>query len=498
MDTCRIKGKRLIMLIIIVTLLAIIFSACAAVENALKEKEKAVIKTNGTFQDGITIEGTPLGGLTYSQAMQKMQDAEKKIEDSLSIEVDMGDFTGFLKSGDGFNISFNTEKVLDEAILADRINSAAQPDITREASAGEYAFKLPYTIDPSPVADKVKQWGASCHRAPVDATAVPLKKPDANQSKTGSSANPIKGQEGYFQYTEGQNGMELKQDELVAMLTEKLQKGDFTPVSAPFETIAPQVGIDQLKKITQQVSTFTTRFKGSPLDRASRMHNIAKAAGLINAQTIMPGVKFSINDILGPRTEAGGWKMAPGIENGQYTDQAGGGVCQVSTTLFNAVLMADIDTDTMNRSHHSWPSSYVDIGRDATISTGAPDFCFTNNKSTPIYVFTTVDMNEKYITVEIYGEPLREGLKIKITSKQLSSSPPKPAVEYQKDSTLPPKTIKEVRPAHNKRTSVTYKEYWQDGKMIKKIQIFSDTYKAFPRLILYSKDINPTASPSPS
>lgn len=491
------KGRTRIIFLIIIAALAAILSACAAVDSALKEEEIAALKDSGTFQSGVSVEGIDIGGLTYDQALLKLKDAEKKIQDSLSIEVRLGDDKSFLKAGDGFNITFNTEDVLEQAILIGHGKSAAQLDMALQAMADQYALSLAYTLDPAPIAEKVKQWAESAYRAPVDATATPLTKLDANKSKTGSSANNAKGQEGYFKYTEGQSGAVLKQNELIDTLQSKLETRDFAPVDAPFDIQQPKVTIDQLKLITQQVTSFTTKFQGSPLDKPNRMYNIAKAAGLINARTILPGEEFSINGTLGPRTTDGGWKLASGIENGQYTDQAGGGVCQVSTTLFNAILMADIDIATMKRSHHSWPSSYVDIGRDATISTGAPDFCFTNNKSTPLYLFTSVDKNQKYITVEIYGEPLPDGMKIKITSKQLSTTPPNPKVEYQMDATLPKGAIREARPAHNKRTSVTYREYWQDGKLVKRVQIFSDTYKAFPQLILYAKGVNPTATPTP-
>ncbi len=489
--------NRPILLFILIAVFSAMLTACAAVDIALREGEIAAQKENGTIQMGVSVEGIDIGGLTYSQAQLKMKEAEIIAAESLFIEVKLGDGSERLKAGEGFNVAFNTEDVLEQAILIGHVINAVLPDTEQQVQADKYALKLGNTIDTAPVKGKVKQWAEKYNRAPVDASATPLTKPDANTSKTGSSANAKAGQEGYFKYTGGRNGAVLKEEELVSALKAKLEARDFTPTDALFDTKPPGITIEQLKKITLPVASFTTKFQGSPLDRAGRVYNIAKAAGLINAKTILPAEEFSVNAALGARTEGGGWKLAPGIENGQYTDQAGGGVCQVSSTLFNAVLMADIDVKTMKRSHHSWPSSYVDIGRDATISTGAPDFRFTNNKTTPLYLFTTVDKNKKYITVEIYGEPLAQGMTIKITSKQLSSTPPNPRVEYQMDPSLPKGTIREARPAHNKKTSVTYREYWLNGKLVKRVQIFSDTYKAFPQLFLYAKGVDPHATPAP-
>ena len=124
---------------------------------------------------------------------------------------------------------------------------------------------------------------------------------------------------------------------------------------------------------------------------ANRVYNVTKLCGIINGQTLEPGVEWSINEVAGPRTVANGWKEADGISDGGYTKQAGGGVCQISSTLFNASIRSGIfynSRTSISESensykwgievtfwrHHSIISNYIPLGLDATISTGGPDF----------------------------------------------------------------------------------------------------------------------------
>lgn len=143
----------------------------------------------------------------------------------------------------------------------------------------------------------------------------------------------------------------------------------------------PPRTVEELKLVTQFRSEFQTSFGGSRAARnEKRVGNIQNAATLLNGAKVEPGEEFNFNAFIGPRTEEGGWPLAPGIVSGErYEDQAGGGICQVSTTLYNALLRAgasmqrgstleeilaqDVEGISITeRRHHSWPSSYVDKG----------------------------------------------------------------------------------------------------------------------------------------
>lgn len=129
---------------------------------------------------------------------------------------------------------------------------------------------------------------------------------------------------------------------------------------------------------------------------------------------INPGQKWSVNDLVGLRTAGTsktiGWKKAAGIENGGYTAQYGGGVCQLGSTTYNAAIRAQSDNGLKVNSftHHTIPSDYEPAGLDATLSTPAPDLILENDGTTPYYVVSYVNPGEKDVTVEIYGPSLTD------------------------------------------------------------------------------------------
>ena len=136
---------------------------------------------------------------------------------------------------------------------------------------------------------------------------------------------------------------------------------------------------------------------------------------------LQPGEEFSFNNSTGERSTAKGYKAAPAIKNGnQFVDEPGGGVCQVSSTLYNAVLMADLEVT--ERYHHSIKSTYVPAGLDATVNYGGADFKFKNNKDTPVYL--AYSFANQQLTVYIYGAPLADGVTIKTVGEVVGSIDP--------------------------------------------------------------------------
>ena len=159
-----------------------------------------------------------------------------------------------------------------------------------------------------------------------------------------------------------------------------------------------------------------------------------------------------------------------------YVQEYGGGVCQVSSTLYNTVLMADLSVT--ERVHHSWPLGYIDIGRDATISTGGPNFRFVNSGGAPVTVCAAVDREKKTVTVSIYGRPLPDGISIRVTSKKLETLP-EPGVEYVTDDLLKPGEQQVMREPRRGSISVTYKEYYDaEGNFLRREQVTKDKYRS--------------------
>lgn len=184
------------------------------------------------------------------------------------------------------------------------------------------------------------------------------------------------------------------------------------------------------------------------VNNANRTTNLRLASNKIDGYVLMPGETFSYNQIVGKRTIAAGYKSAAIYENGEVTDGVGGGVCQISSTLYNAIVAADLEI--MERHNHTFVSTYVPAGQDATVAWGSLDFKFRNNRDYPIKISSNV--SDGYATVKIYG---------------LSRE-----VEY--DQKLETTTIK------NTATSLvvdSYRVLRLNGKVVEKRRIFRDTYK---------------------
>ncbi len=168
-------------------------------------------------------------------------------------------------------------------------------------------------------------------------------------------------------------------------------------LKAVLRTAHPRIALKDLKEITAGLASFSTHLAGS----SNRVHNIRLAARAIDGAVLLPGDVFSYNEIVGPRVPSAGYREAPVIIEGQLQSGTGGGICQVSSTLYNAALLADMEI--VKRSHHAFPVHYVPAGRDATVVDGVIDFQFRNRFKHPIAVDAKV--RDGRVWFHIYGHP---------------------------------------------------------------------------------------------
>ena len=145
-----------------------------------------------------------------------------------------------------------------------------------------------------------------------------------------------------------------------------------------------------------------TSLSGSSADRIS---NVKKACGLLDGLVLIPGQTLSFNDTLGERTEANGWKPATAYANGEVRQEYGGGICQVSSTLYNAVLYANLEI--VERACHQFQVGYLPWGMDATVSWGWPDFKFRNDAEYPVKIHAWVDEDTNECCVQILGTDVK-------------------------------------------------------------------------------------------
>lgn len=245
-------------------------------------------------------------------------------------------------------------------------------------------------------------------------------------------------------------------------------------IQIPVKEIQPTITKVQLSRINGVIGQFSTSFKTSSADRKE---NIRVAAKALDGKLVLPGETFSFNEATGPRTVAKGYKEANIIVKGEFIPGVGGGVCQMSTTLYNALIRADLSI--VQRSPHSIPSSYVPYGHDAAVSYGHLDLKFKNDFDFPIYVHTFTKENQVF--AYIYGDVNTKNYTVNINSEIVETIQPKE--EIIKDNSL---NAGERVVHQSGRTGYkvkTYKSIVKNGKVVKKSLLNSDFYK--PRNYIY-------------
>ncbi|NMA15488.1 MAG: VanW family protein [Clostridia bacterium] len=173
----------------------------------------------------------------------------------------------------------------------------------------------------------------------------------------------------------------------------------FSPYEA-YLMVKEKIMEEQAKR-PQKIGSFSTLFD---LDYRSRAANIKLATEMIDGYKLNPGEEFSFNKVVGPRLPERGFQKAIVFVNKEKVEDYGGGVCQVSSTIYNAVLKAGLRI--IERQPHSIPVDYVPKGKDATVSYGAIDFCFQNNTKDIISIRTFI--NKNILTVELFQEPAKQ------------------------------------------------------------------------------------------
>ena len=257
----------------------------------------------------------------------------------------------------------------------------------------------------------------------------------------------------------------------------------------PLKVLKPKVTVKSLGQEAFPVllATYSTTYSTGNANRAT---NIALAVKSVNGYVLMPGETFSYNSTVGERTASRGYKEAGVYLNGEVTTGLGGGICQVSSTLYNAILLANLEI--VERSNHTFKPTYVPAGQDATVSWGAPDFKFKNNRNYPIRI--SASTSNGTILFNVYGLKSDDDYQVKILSYEVGSIPF--STQYQETSSLPSGTQKVSQAGSNGCKTQTYKVLYKNGAEVSKTLLNSDTYKPHNQVVLVGTGSAPTSTPS--
>ena len=244
----------------------------------------------------------------------------------------------------------------------------------------------------------------------------------------------------------------------------------------PLKIIVPDKTLSDLgeEAFPDKLSEYSTIF--DPSNR-NRSNNLAISAEKIDGTIIMPGETFSYNQTVGERTIAAGYKEAGAYAGGKVVQDVGGGICQTSSTLYNAALLANLEI--VDRSNHQFLTSYVDASRDATVAWGSIDFQFKNTRTYPIKIEASAQNGVCEMT--IYGIKEDKEYEVVIESEVLSYIPF--TTKYENDDSL--EEGKEVveQSGYTGCTSEAYKILKLNGKVVSKTLLSKDTYDPMTRII---------------
>lgn len=395
----------------------------------------------------------------------------------------------FVLSANCIKISYNIDEVLEEAFGLAKAGSyeelLAEVD---DIKTNGREFSIERTLDVSGIKAALQQIADNESIAPADA------KVEFNTNYTPAKEGEAEAEK--FTYVNEVPGVTIDVESTFAAVEAMAQQGTIGEIEMMTVDVAPTTTVEDLQNSVVLRGSATTEFKGS-LGYKERVHNITKAAGMVNGVVVQPGETFSMNKTIGVRNKANGWQMAGALSGGQSgVKQYGGGVCQVSTTMYNAVVKGDLEI--VYRQAHSEKSSYVKGGLDATINSvgNEIDFKWKNNTDSPVMIVAYV--NGYTVTVDIYGAPFAtdEYDEIKLTSQQLSTIEPSGEHVYQVIEGKPADYKEEKVKRRNGSKWQSFKNYYKNGELVKTEKLAVSTYKAYAGLTYVGT--MPSASPSVS
>lgn len=259
----------------------------------------------------------------------------------------------------------------------------------------------------------------------------------------------------------------------------------------PLKITVPKKTINDLgeEAFPDLIATYTTRYDASNYNRSN---NLSIAADKINGTIIMPGEIFSYNKVVGARTIEAGYKEAGAYSGGGVVQSVGGGICQISSTIYNTALLANLEI--VDRSNHQFQTSYVAAGRDATVSWGYLDFKFKNTRTYPIKIVSSA--KNGVAKVSFYGIKEETEYEVVIQSKIVSYIPY--SVKYIEDSTLAQGKEVVEQSGHNGCKSEAYRILKLNGEVISKTLLSRDTYDPMQRIVRIGTKKTTTTTTKPS
>lgn len=448
------KWASALLVVCAMALIGVGYVGVTEVNNYMDYQAKCRELEQDTFYDGITLEGESLSGLTMLDAIAKYQKQLSNVASATSITITARGKTYTLDSS-SVQMSTNLQSTLSLAYSTGRTGSFDERYAQLQQLKSE---GLDFSLN--------RGWNEDTLRSKISQIAadVYVKGQDADVE----SFDPDTGK---FTFTSEVTGYELDSDDLYAQITQAVANGNVNAnIEAKIIEVAPEHTVEYMKEHFGRISYAQTKTTSN----SDRNRNIQLATAEFNGMRVEPGETVSFNKTTGERTESKGYRAAGAYSGGVLVQEPGGGVCQVSTTLYNAAVKADLEI--IERSPHSRVSDYVSIGLDAAVNWPSQDFKFKNTSDYPIFI--VAEFADQKLTFKIYGKQLDDGMYIKLESEKTETIAAPEGVKEKNDPTLPLGTTK-PEAARDGARAISYKVYYdKNDNEIKREVLDKSTYPA--------------------
>lgn len=399
-----------------------------------------------TIYEGISVSAIDLSKKTREEALKTIRDKkEEEIkEKSMTLKGREKEYNIALKD---IGFDYEYEKAVDDAYKIGRDGKIFQRyKEIKSLEKDKKDIELESFYNKEKIDEKTRNIGKELNRKVINSEF------NFNAGKPTASEEAL--------------GYKVDEKELSAKIESNIDK--LEEIEIPIETIKPTYTKEYYSRINGIIGSSSTSFKTSG---AGRVQNIQLSTRAFNGKILHPGETISYNSTVGPVTTAAGYKDAPVIIAGDLTPGVGGGICQTSTTLYNALLRADLTVT--ERSHHSIPSSYMEKGLDAVVAGNYLDLKFRNDFDYPIYISSRVVNRTVYF--DIYGDREKRDYTIQMEPKITQVIPHK-TKEVLKAS-LAPGTRELVQAGRNGYKVTSYKHKIKNGKVFESKVVSNDYYK---------------------
>ena len=406
------------------------------------------------FSDNIYINGSNVRGYTVEKATQVLTDNIKsKIED-INVKIKYEDKVWCFDEND-FEVDDAIKNVVSLAFKTDKFSSSDAINLisSKKNNYQTSLFDVFKDFD-----KKIDNIVAEIDKEPKNACV----KFQPNEKQM-------------FIVEKEENGIKVDREKLVDDLKSNFLKSKDIEVYVSTESVEPEIKSNYFDDKLSLQSKFSTSIKNS---QAGRRNNVTVALNKVNGTVVKPNELVSFNHLTSPQDASGGYQNAIIILNGVYTNGMGGGICQASTTLYNALVLANLEIEEVHK--HTIPVHYVEHALDAMISDGYADLIFKNTSESDIYIKSYVSGDDA--VVEIYGKSIPDGVTIKRVAEETEIPHNGDKVIVDTKGEYANKVLYKGEYYRLKWPEVgydakAYKEYYKDGKLIKREEIRHETYQ---------------------